>query len=293
MKNGICSMNGKQEASGLTPLLLVEREHLALLALAVVLVLLLDRLELRRDQLHAAHRADPAQRQRQRPQPHGQGQGDDRQPQESPTVSSKNLMIASARSTKGWKMTGTASAQATASRGRGRARGRETGAGRRARRRRRGSRGCSAPGASTARIVPRTTPSSRTACRRRRSSSGSTCSAAEIGRDEARGRRRIGAEEDAFHVLRSASPRPASASNSSDERRLGFPHARPDPQRRGGPRARSRDGREARVLPSRRPRDRALDGVALHGPADLAADRDPEANLVCVVVGARGTSKDR
>ena len=59
--------------------LLVEREHLALLALAVVLVLLLDGLELRRHQLHPAHRLDPLQRQRQRERPHGQRQADDRQ----------------------------------------------------------------------------------------------------------------------------------------------------------------------------------------------------------------------
>ena len=61
----------EREAGGerVDAVLLVEGEHLALLALAVVLVLLLHRLELRRDHLHPPHRADPGQRERQGHQP--------------------------------------------------------------------------------------------------------------------------------------------------------------------------------------------------------------------------------
>ena len=63
----------------MTPCSLVEGEHLALLALAVVLVLRLHLLQLRRDQLHPPHRADPGQRQRQGHQPDRERERDDRQ----------------------------------------------------------------------------------------------------------------------------------------------------------------------------------------------------------------------
>ena len=58
--------------------LLVELHHLLLLALAIVLVLRLNRLQLWLQLLKGPHRADLSQRQRHDCHPHREGQGDDR-----------------------------------------------------------------------------------------------------------------------------------------------------------------------------------------------------------------------
>ena len=58
--------------------LLVERDHLPLLALLVVLVALLDRLDLRRIRLQRAHRADLGDRKRQDHEPRRERERDDR-----------------------------------------------------------------------------------------------------------------------------------------------------------------------------------------------------------------------